>query len=65
MAGGDVIFGLPLRLEVGPFWKTKDILEYKNLPIGSPYIVFILLPGIVEFIPEEMELLANKLTKQA
>ena len=25
---------------------------------------FFLLPGIVEFIPEEMKLLANKLTKQ-
>ena len=30
---------------------------------NQSYFVFIVLPGILEFIPEEMELLANKLTK--
>ena len=47
LAGGDIISGLPLRLEVGPFWKTKDILEYKNLPIGSPFSLVYL--NLIEF----------------
>ena len=50
MAGGDVIFGLPLRLEVGPFWKTKDILEYKNLLIGSPYVLKVLRKRVNKLI---------------
>ena len=28
------------------------------------YLVFMVLPGIVQLFPEEIEILANKLTKQ-
>ena len=41
---------------------TQHYTEIHNN--NHKYLVIILFPGIVKFIPEEMTLLANKLTKQ-
>ena len=39
--------------------------HYTEIQINNKqYFVFIVLPGVVEFIPEEIELWAKKLTKQ-
>ena len=38
--------------------------QYTEIDIHNfKYLVFIMLPGIVKFIPEEMERLKNKLAK--